>query len=153
MTKKTVIQPHTLDIPPRTLAVYDLILEPTRPIDVDAVSREDLRLALDNAARRLHEVAEALDRAAEAVKEVIDVDVALEVARSGVTVADETITRLAPSAIAVMTYREAVVAVREAAEATEARAQTLRSMAPVLNTCAARRRTRGTCALRGCKRA
>ncbi|EGY23896.1 hypothetical protein [Nitratidesulfovibrio liaohensis] len=122
----------------RTKPLYDLILNPARPIDPATVSVEDLRIELDNAARRLHEVADALDNASDAVKAAIDMEVAL-----ADEVSEALVVRLAPSAIVVMTARDAAPALRSAAEATEARARSLRSVAP----------TRGTCALRGSKRA
>ncbi|WCB45344.1 hypothetical protein [Nitratidesulfovibrio vulgaris] len=122
----------------RTKLLYGLILNPARHIDPATVSVEDLRIGLDNVARRLHEVADALGNAADAVKAVIDIEVAL-----ADEVSEELIVRLAPSAIAITTYRDAVLVMRSAAEATEARARSLRSVAPA----------RVTCALRGLKRA
>ncbi|HBW15658.1 MAG TPA: hypothetical protein DEF41_05900 [Desulfovibrio sp.] len=132
----------------RTKLLYDLILNPARPIAPATVSVEDLRIGLDNAARRLHEVADALDNASDAVKAAIDMQVAL-----ADEVSEKLVVRLAPSAVVVMTARDAAPALRSAAEATEARAQSLRSLPPAVPAQDAGRCSRGTCALRGSKRA
>lgn len=126
-------------------------LRPTRygkdaPVPTRLAGRT-LHVAVSTAARRLQEVADALDHAAVALKDAASLEASL-----APKITKKMPDGLTPSTQMATQLHDLHHIMREAAEATQARARALRLMTFAPRACAARHRTCEICALRGCKR-
>ena len=118
------------------------------PNAASAPAGRTLYVAVSTAARRLHELADALDHAASAVKDAASLEASL-----APEITEEMVSRLTPAIQMATRLQDLRHIMREAAEETEARAQSLRSLPPAVPAQDAGRCSCGGCALRGRKRA
>lgn len=118
------------------------------PTAAPAPAGRTLYVAVSTAARRLHELADALDHAASAVKDAASLEASL-----APEITEEMVNRLTPAIQMATRLQDLRHIMREAAEETEARAQSLRSLPPAVPAQDAGRCSRGTCVLRGSRRA